>query len=297
MCDTQREQRRPIRVVLFGGGPFLERGVRQFICRLASHPEVDFLAAFCQSEGQGLRAVATDLWRRRRTLAPPLLIAHLAGRAKNALFRSPAERSLDRAMAQLAARVHFVPDIHANDVLDRVRRLAPDLGLVYGSPILKPELFEIPHLGTLGIHHGKLPEYRGKKTTFWAMYNGEATAAVTIQRINAGLDSGTIVKQGQVSIGRRSYRVVWRQLEALGLDLYMQAVLKIEDGVPSCQPQVGERGGLCRDPTLSDFVVFWGRQWVRRLSRILGDTRILQRGLGQAEIEDEAAGTGCDTSI
>jgi len=263
MSDTQREQWRPIRVVLFGGGPFLERGVRQFICRLASHPEVDLLAAFCQSEGQGLRAVATDLWRRRRILALPLLLVHLAGRIKDALFRSPAERALDRAMAGLAERVHFVPDIHAVNVLDRVRALAPDLGLVYGSPILRPELFEIPRLGTLGIHHGKLPEYRGKKTTFWAMYNGEATVGVTIQQINAGLDSGAIVKQGEVPIGRRSLRAVWRDLEALGLDLYVQAILVMEQGTLSHRSQAG--GKLYRDPKLKDVLAFWSRQFARRL--------------------------------
>ena len=69
---------------------------------------------------------------------------------------------------------------------------------VCGAPILKPELFEIPAFGTLGIHHGRLPEYRGKKTTFWAIYNGDSTAGVTIQRINAGLDTGEIVCTGEV---------------------------------------------------------------------------------------------------
>ncbi len=32
-------------------------------------------------------------------------------------------------MARLSERIHFVPDIHAEDVLARVRALAPDLGL------------------------------------------------------------------------------------------------------------------------------------------------------------------------
>jgi methionyl-tRNA formyltransferase len=268
MAASGREQGRPIGVVIFGGGPTLEHGAKRFICRLAAHPEIDLLAAFCQSEGQGLRDVASDLWWRRRMLALPLLLVHLAGRVKRVLFRSAAEEALDRAMAQVAERIHFVPDIHAVGILDRVRALAPDLGLVYGSPILKPELFEIPRLGTLGIHHGKMPEYRGRKTTFWAMYNGEATAGVTIQRINAGLDAGVIVKQGEVPIGRRSYGAVSRQLEALGLDLYVEAVLEARERAPSDEQQVGVKGRLYRDPTFVDFIVFWGRQWARRLHRI-----------------------------
>jgi folate-dependent phosphoribosylglycinamide formyltransferase PurN len=268
MASSGREQGRPIGVVIFGGGPRLEHGAKQFICRLAAHPEIDLLAAFCQSQGQGLRDVTSDLWRRRHMLALPLLLVHLAGRVKRALFRPAAEEALDRAMAQVAERIHFVPDIHAVDVLDRVRALAPDLGLVYGSPVLKPELFEIPRLGTLGIHHGKMPEYRGKKTTFWAMYNGEATAGVTIQRISAGLDAGVIVKQGEVPIGRRSYGAVSRQLETLGLDLYMEALLEAGESARSDQQAAGVKGRLYRDPSFVDFIVFWGRQWSRRLRRI-----------------------------
>jgi methionyl-tRNA formyltransferase len=128
-------------------------------------------------------------------------------------------------------------------------------------------LFEIPVLGTLGIHHGKVPEYRGKKTTFWAMFNGEKTAGVTIQKVNAGLDMGEIAKQGEVSIGRRSLRSVWNELEKLGLDLYLQAIVEVKQGTASYQPQVGKKGKLYRDPKLGDILTFWWKQFNRRHSR------------------------------
>ena len=116
------------------------------------------------------------------------------------------------------------------EVLERVGRSRADLGLVYGSPILRPELFELPQFGTLGIHHGKLPEYRGKKTTFWAMYNGEPSATATIQRITRKLDRGDVVRQGDVPVAGKSYGRVWRELEELGADLYVRAVLDVRDG-------------------------------------------------------------------
>jgi methionyl-tRNA formyltransferase len=95
---------------------------------------------------------------------------------------------------------------------------------------LRAELFEIPALGTLGIHHGRVPQYRGKKTTFWEIYNGERTAGVTIQRVNRGIDTGDIVRMGEVPIGRKGYGRVWREVEALGADLYLQAVLDFKRG-------------------------------------------------------------------
>jgi methionyl-tRNA formyltransferase len=162
-------------------------------------------------------------------------------------------------------RIHFVKNIHAPQVLEDVRSLDPDLGLIYGSPILKPELFEIPKLGTLGIHHGKVPEYRGNKTTFWMMYNNEECAGVTIQKVDKGLDTGTIVKRGEVRASRRSYQTVFRELEALGIKLYIQAILEVKHGVAEYKPQTGVKGKLYRNPKIGDFVRFWGRQIKRRL--------------------------------
>jgi methionyl-tRNA formyltransferase len=167
----------------------------------------------------------------------------------------------------MSDRIFWVHNIHTQEVLDHISRLRPDLGLIYGSPILKPELFEIPILGTLGIHHGKVPAYRGNKTTFWAMYNGEDVAGVTIQKINAGLDTGSIVKEGEVPIGRRSYSRVWNDLEALGLDLYIQAILEVKTGTASYRPQVGKKGKLYRNPKFKDFIVFWFRQAKRWLKK------------------------------
>jgi methionyl-tRNA formyltransferase len=255
----------PIRVVVFTCGPVLQRDVKLFICRLASHPEIAFLGAFCQSEAQTFSAVVRDLWRRRRLLALPVLLIQVIGTTGRRLTRPRAEAQLNKAMARLSDRIAYVPDIHAEEVLEAVRSLKPDLGLIYGSPILKPVLFEIPALGTLGIHHGKVPEYRGKKTTFWAMYNGEETAGVTIQKVNAGLDTGQIVKEGEVLIGRRSLRTVEKELEALGLSLYLQAILDVGAGTATYRPQVGKRRKLYRDPKLKDILTFWRRRLFRRL--------------------------------
>jgi methionyl-tRNA formyltransferase len=176
--------------------------------------------------------------------------------------------ALWRSRARIAERIHAVPDLHAEPVLDRVRALDADLGLIYGSPILKPRLFQIPRLGTLGIHHGKMPQYRGKKTTFWAMYNGEETAGVTIQLVNAGIDTGQIIQRGEVRIGRKSIAEVRHELEELGFTLYVQAILDLKRGVARLVPESGPKGKLYKDPRLGDFVRFWWRQlrWRRHVA-------------------------------
>src|SRR5271155_735877 len=52
-------------------------------------------------------------------------------------------------------------DIHCDEALAFVRRVNADLGLVFGTRILKPGLFEIPRQGSINIHKRKVPDYRG----------------------------------------------------------------------------------------------------------------------------------------
>jgi hypothetical protein len=241
---------------MFGSGPALTHDARRFLCRLDAEPDIELLGAFCQARTTSIRGVFADLWKRRGTLAIPLFLLWI-GRGISSFASSPrAEMSMRRHLRRISDRIHFVVDIHAEEVLDAVRGLRPDLGLVYGSPILKPGLFEIPSFGTLGIHHGKVPEYRGNKTTFWAIYNGERRAGVTIQKINAGLDTGQIVREGSVPIGRRGRTAVWRDLENLGLDLYIRSILDVRNGTAEYRSQGGPKGKLYRNPKLGDLVRF-----------------------------------------
>lgn len=263
----QGEQNGPIKVVMFGSGPELNPDAKQFLCLLEAHPEIELLGAFCQAQSQSLGAVWKDLWRRRGILAFPLFLARMITSATRFLKHPRREIALRRKLTQISDRIHFVENIHSQDVLAHVESLQPDLGLIYGSPILKPMLFEIPRLGTLGIHHGKLPEYRGNKTPFWAMYNGEPVAGVTIQKVNKGLDTGSIVKEGEVPIGRLSYPAVVRNLEALGLDLYIQAILELKNGTATFRPQPVSKSKLYKNPKLGDFLRFWVKTTKRRFRK------------------------------
>ena len=193
------------------------------------------------------------------------LLYRIINRGPHFVLHPIEEIKLAKKLKNISRRIHFVKNIHAPIVLAHVSTLSPDLGLIYGSPILKPELFEKPSLGTLGIHHGKVPEYRGNKTAFWMMYNGEPCAGVTIQKVNKGLDTGTIVKTGEVKAYRRTYPAVVHELEALGLDLYIQAILEVKHGVAEFKPQTGLKGKLYRNPRPTDFLKFWGKQIKRRL--------------------------------
>ena len=59
-----------------------------------------------------------------------------------------------------------------------------------------------------------------------------------------------------------------RELEALGLDLYIQAILEVKRGVAEFRPQTGVKGRLYRNPKPIDFLRFWAKQIKRWLGII-----------------------------
>ena len=56
-----------------------------------------------------------------------------------------------------------------------------------------------------------------------------------------------------------------RELEALGVELYIQAILEVKHGIAEFKLQTGVKGKLYRNPKLSDFIRFCGRQFKRQL--------------------------------
>jgi methionyl-tRNA formyltransferase len=259
LAAASSELGRPIRVVVFGGA-FFEPYALEFLARLEEHEEIDVVGGVCQSPGFELRHRIGDVVRRRGAMAAPVLAVYLGEHVLRFLRGPRAELRLRRRVRSVLARVATVPRVHAQDVLEHVRSLRPDLGLIYGSPILEPQLFEIPRLGTLGIHHGKLPEYRGKKTVFWAMFNGERSAGVSIQKVNAGLDTGAVLRAGEVTIEGKRYGRVDSEVQRLGVELYVQAILSVKRGVAVFHPQPTSAGPMYRQPRPTDIVRLWARQ-------------------------------------
>jgi folate-dependent phosphoribosylglycinamide formyltransferase PurN len=256
---------RPIRVVLFSGA-YLDGPALSFAAALEAHPSVELLEVLCQAPAAGWQYRLRELWRRRGIFAATVVLRDTLGAALQFLQyprRALARRHVAR---QLTRKILTVPDMHAPEILLRVRDWEPDLGAVYGAPILRQALFGIPALGTFGIHHGRVPDYRGRKTTFWEIYNGEKVAGVTIQRIDAGIDTGVIVKAGEVPIANKGYGCVERETQELGQRLFIEAILDARAGVTTGVPQPAVKGRHYGQPKAADFL----RLWLRLLRRRLG---------------------------
>lgn len=141
-------------------------------------------------------------------------------------------------------------DIHAEATLRAVRQFAPELGISLAAPILKPALYELPLLGTINLHKGKVPDYRGMPPAFWELYYDEEKIGCTIHRVERTLDAGPILLQREIV--RRTYstlRGLQLALDELGVDMTCEAVHQLMNGSPVWSPQLRE-GRTFRRPML-----------------------------------------------
>ena len=88
-----------------------------------------------------------------------------------------------------------VSDFHSPESLSIIERLRPDLAVLAGTYILKEPVFTLPRQGSINLHSGKVPEYRGAAPAFWELYHGEKAVGVTIHRVDAALDAGPVLAQ------------------------------------------------------------------------------------------------------
>jgi methionyl-tRNA formyltransferase len=53
----------------------------------------------------------------------------------------------------------------------------------------------LPKLGAINCHAGKLPFYRGRNVLNWALINDEREFGITVHHIDQGIDTGDIIMQ------------------------------------------------------------------------------------------------------
>lgn len=78
--------------------------------------------------------------------------------------------------------------------IDAMRRLAPDVVLVFGTGMLKQPLIDTFPGRIINVHLGLSPYYRGAGTNFWPLVNGEPEyCGATIHFLDIGVDTGPII--------------------------------------------------------------------------------------------------------
>ena len=152
------------------------------------------------------------------------------------------------------------PRLRHPDAIAAILALRPALAVLadYGQ-IVPPPLLDLPH-GALNLHPSLLPRFRGASPIPAAILAGDAETAVTLMRMDAGLDTGPIVAQVRVPLdGAETAPELEARLAALGGSLLerslegwiagtLRAVPQSDEGVVLTRPLRREDGRL--DPAL-----------------------------------------------
>lgn len=150
--------------------------------------------------------------------------------------------TLDRLIEHWRGRgvaFHVTGDLHDGGSLAFVRGLEADLGLIYGTRILKPSLFTLPARGSINIHKHKLPDYRGSgRPGLWELLDGCAEQTVTVHRVVEEVDAGAV-------LGERSFPIepgddlesVQMKADVLAVDLIADVLRDERLGRAAGRPQ------------------------------------------------------------
>src|SRR5438477_3442641 len=132
-------------------------------------------------------------------------------------------------------------EIHAAASLDFVRRAQPQLGVVFGTRILKPELYDIPVHGSINVHQRKVPDYRGGGPIgLWELLDDCRELGVTVHRVAAAVDAGAVVATATIPIHPfDTLASLELKADVIGLDLMVAAIRDFAAGTVAAAPQMG----------------------------------------------------------
>ena len=83
-----------------------------------------------------------------------------------------------------------------------IQQVNPELIILSGyNKILKRNILNIPPMGVINLHGGKLPEYRGTAPINWQLINGESKGGFSILFTDEGIDTGAVIRSCEFGIG------------------------------------------------------------------------------------------------
>lgn len=162
---------------------------------------------------------------------------------------------LEVACKKVGVELLVTRDIHSVEALDFVRRMNADLGLVYGTRILKPALYNIPRQGSINIHKRKVPDYRGGGAIgLWELLDDQKEIGITVHRVVEKVDEGGVIRATTIPIEPfDDLESLALKADVVGGDLIVAAIRDFAEDSVTESPQKGP-GKTLRSPTAEDFL-------------------------------------------
>lgn len=175
-------------------------------------------------------------------------------------------RHLTPPPVKVLAETHGLPvfqpeRLRGPEVLARLRDADADLFVIaaYGQ-LLRQAVLDIPRRGCLNVHPSLLPRHRGAAPIPAAILAGDGETGVTIMLTDRGMDTGPILTQERVPLGRdETTASLTPQLAERGAELLVRTIPAWVSGaiVPQAQDEATATGS--RTFTRADGALDWSR--------------------------------------
>lgn len=172
------------------------------------------------------------------------------------------QKDVDDFAKKLNIPLYHVENYHHEDSIKLLREADADLGIIYGTNIIKENVFSIPKMGSINLHQGLAPIYRGGPTIFWELFNDEKELGITVHFVAAKVDTGDIILQktfpleydfAEYGVDYDDFLEDYRQgLKSPSAQLIAEAVKLISEGKETRTKQDITQGKRYRLPTKAE---------------------------------------------
>lgn len=179
-----------------------------------------------------------------------------------------------KAAAALNIPVHQPERIRRPEVIEGLKELRPEMMVVVGyGQIIPQTIIDIPRYGILNVHASLLPRYRGAAPIQWAIANGDDETGVTIMQIDAGLDTGDMLRKAALPIDpAETAPELSVRLAPLGADQLLDTIHDIETGTSVREKQDEASATYARILKKEDGLIDWAQPATVIYNRLRGFT-------------------------
>lgn len=223
--SEKNRQNKKLRLIFMGTPDFAVPG----LLNLATQPEFKIVGVYTQTD--------KPVGRKQILTPPPIKVAAL----KNNLT----------VFQPLKIKAEF----------ETIKSLKPDLIIViaYGK-IIPQEILDIPTYGCINIHASLLPKYRGAACLNAPILNGDSETGVTIMKMDAGLDTGPILRQSKIQLSdQENLEDVHDKLSILGSELLIPTLQDFLSGKIDLKKQTEENASYVKTLKKEDGKIDWHR--------------------------------------
>lgn len=215
--------------------------------------------------------------------AVPTLEAILAAGHEIACVYSQPPRPAGRGKELRKTAVHMTAERHGLTVRtplnfkaaadrDAFAALQLDVAVVVAYGLLLPQaVLDAPRLGCFNLHGSILPRWRGAAPIHRAVMEGDTVTGVQVMKMEAGLDTGPVMKTATTPITEDDTTGdVQRRLASLGANLMIEALAELEAGPVMLTEQDADGVTHAAKVTAAEARIDWARPASEVASRIRG---------------------------